>query len=244
MHYLYKFLGQDKEEIYIGETDNIDRRMREHRNRKDNLWNEKTEILFATVEDKTKAKQWERLLIEKHLPKYNVKDKFDAGVPFEVAEPDWKQFYSIYKKDDNYIVELLNEYLNLPEGHKRGHFLTKFDSNIKYAISDEEREMFIDLKKRFHQKLAMYKFMESTKSHTYSDVKYQCEKHGKELFDGFCRTKIDIDERNIMTLDLNQQDKTISFRGGNGTLVSGNLDKLDDFISALIEVRDKYALCI
>ena len=73
MHYLYKFLGQNKEEIYIGETDNVDRRMKEHRNRKDNLWNEKTEILFATVDDKTKAKQWERLLIEKHLPKYNVK---------------------------------------------------------------------------------------------------------------------------------------------------------------------------
>ena len=64
--------------------------------------------------------------------------------PFLTGKENLSMLYEINnKKDDNYIVELLNEYLNLPEGHKRGHFLTKFDSNIKYAISDEELDDFI-----------------------------------------------------------------------------------------------------
>ena len=90
MHYLYKFVNKGGEILYIGETKDLKRRMKDHRDRRtDNLWRASSDIYFATVDTQKRAKKWEGLLIEKHLPLYNKKDNIDWGLKIDVNEPDW-----------------------------------------------------------------------------------------------------------------------------------------------------------
>lgn len=91
MEYVYKYVTFDGKIVYIGRTDNIERRVNEHK--KDKLKNFTGNIYYSIHRHKTASKAYEYFLINKYKPLYNSAlidlDKID------ITEPSWKLYTTI-----------------------------------------------------------------------------------------------------------------------------------------------------
>lgn len=70
-HYVYRIRGESGELLYIGETNDVTRRMREHSKSKE-WWNEFREISQVPYATRHEAKSAEEYAIRFEHPKYNI----------------------------------------------------------------------------------------------------------------------------------------------------------------------------
>lgn len=96
MEYIYKY-ELNNNPIYIGITNNIDRRLSQHGVCGDNIdkcgWDEinVADIYYAEMPNRTMADCVESILIQKYKPKYN-KAKVCVWDGLDISEPNWKRY--------------------------------------------------------------------------------------------------------------------------------------------------------
>ncbi|MDU6975889.1 MAG: DnaB-like helicase C-terminal domain-containing protein [Clostridiales bacterium] len=121
MYYLYRFLNENNEVIYIGRTNNIERRIfKEHFTDKTHLpvecYKELRRIEYTEIEYEAQEVAFEILLIQKIKPKYNVQFKYDEQVDIEQVEHEWKELkidniYFEFFKNRKDKVQSIEDYL-------------------------------------------------------------------------------------------------------------------------------------
>jgi hypothetical protein len=87
-YYIYKYVENNKI-IYIGQTTNLERRIKDHT--KDKLANFKGDIYYFECPNQTAMNSWEYCLINKYHPPYNIALK-DTETKINIAEPEWKKY--------------------------------------------------------------------------------------------------------------------------------------------------------
>lgn len=103
MSYVYKFIDYRDKIIYIGKTNNIEYRIKQHFSKNGHLpkkcYEYVKEIWFIEVNGKTNVDIYETFLINKYVPRYNVEKKFQEMIDLHkndfisLEEIDWKQLY-------------------------------------------------------------------------------------------------------------------------------------------------------
>ena len=82
--YVYKFVDYTDTIIYIGKTEDIDRRMKQHFNGKGHLdkecYDSVCEIYYIKLDGKTNMDIYETYLINKYRPKYNKEKQFNENL--------------------------------------------------------------------------------------------------------------------------------------------------------------------
>ena len=101
--YVYRFLNIKREVIYIGRTSNFSRRIRnEHFTDRGHLpaecYRETEWVEFAAVKSENESKVYELYLIEKYMPKYNIRDTGGGKFTFPVPELVWNVYTPDKKK--------------------------------------------------------------------------------------------------------------------------------------------------
>lgn len=107
-YYIYKFLNGTSEIIYIGQTTNIKNRIeRQHFTRHGHLpkecYGEVSTIYYAKLNSKTDMDLYERYLISKHTPKFNIIHN-NGGVTLQLNDPNWTR----YEKESSKRIYLVN----------------------------------------------------------------------------------------------------------------------------------------
>ncbi|MFR7389642.1 MAG: nucleotide excision repair endonuclease [Blautia faecis] len=97
--YVYKFLDETGRIIYIGKTDNIHNRMKQHFSKNGHLSSECYEsvvaVFYAAVPTKCDADILETFLINKYSPKYNTDKMFYQNIErsrYQLQEPQWNRY--------------------------------------------------------------------------------------------------------------------------------------------------------
>lgn len=111
MNYVYYFMNYDNEIIYVGRTNNIKRRMKEHfvkGHLESSCYKEVNLVMYAVVNDsKYDTEICETLLINKYKPKYNTEKKFleraDKST-YEIKDLDFKELNFYFLENDFYIT--------------------------------------------------------------------------------------------------------------------------------------------
>jgi len=104
-YYVYKYVRQTGEIVYIGITSNLQRRFSQHEIEDPFYEPDNCSYLVYYFETPTltDSKIWELLLINKYKPQFNVRDKETASLlPLFLSnyesEPQWEKF--VYKERD------------------------------------------------------------------------------------------------------------------------------------------------
>lgn len=132
MHYIYKFLNESMQPIYIGITNNIARRIKgQHFGGNGHLPEEVYEeayiVLYAECVSDDDAKIKERYFINKIQPRYNTRLNKGSDFSFTITEPDW--IYLPVNKD-----ELLKKI------EKKKEKKSSLDNQLKEKIISEPTE--------------------------------------------------------------------------------------------------------
>lgn len=95
--YVYRFINEQNEVIYIGRTNNIVRRIRQqHFGTNGHLpavcYQQTKRVEFAQVASENEAKMYELYYIEKHHPLYNKVDIGGGSFSVELPELSWQPF--------------------------------------------------------------------------------------------------------------------------------------------------------
>lgn len=113
-YYIYKFLNENNEVIYVGQTIDMNKRMYQHKtyNYKNyDLYNDVYKIRYAEVESDYHMNIYEIHYICKYNPKYNIQFKTNNKKLFNLPEVNWEQFVL---KD--YISIIEESYMMKTEG--------------------------------------------------------------------------------------------------------------------------------
>ena len=119
-YYLY-FLFHKKKLVYIGQTNNINKRLVDHR-RKDNSYTATNKKIFdryysiSCTSDKI-TKRWEKILIKKLKPKYNIGHDKDAKYKKKWIKRKWSD--KKIKKFKNFYLNNINMICNSKQGYYR-----------------------------------------------------------------------------------------------------------------------------
>ena len=112
MNYVYYFLNYDDEIIYVGRTNDIKRRMKEHfvKGHLDkSCYEEVNKIMFAKVNDsKYDTEICETLLINKYKPKYNKEKVFfenNKKTSYSLIDLNFKEL-TVYFLDNSFNLSL------------------------------------------------------------------------------------------------------------------------------------------
>lgn len=145
MNYVYYFKNSCNEIIYVGRTNNIKRRMKEHfvRGHLDKqCYEEVVEIMYAKVNDsKYDTEICETLLIDKYKPKYNTEKVFAENfnkTSFNLPELEFKKLYTYFLNDEFYI-ELNNP--KLPCYFEDARLNERCENLINYNIGNLKHRM-------------------------------------------------------------------------------------------------------
>lgn len=97
--YVYKFVGDTTNIIYIGKTDNIDNRMKQHFSSRGHLssacYDSVVKVFYSVLPTKCDADILETFLINKYSPKYNTDKIFYQNInrnKYQLQEPEWIQY--------------------------------------------------------------------------------------------------------------------------------------------------------
>lgn len=93
-YYIYKYV-QNNKIIYIGQTTDLERRIKEHT--KDKLKGFKGQIYYFECSNKTSMDSWEYMLINKYHPQYNSALN-NSKEKINIKEPEWTLF--LIKSDE------------------------------------------------------------------------------------------------------------------------------------------------
>ena len=126
MGFVYKFIDYDDNIIYIGKTNNIERRMQQHffnGHLDKSCYDNVHKIFFIKIDGKTNMDMMETFLINKYHPKYNEDKQFNELLDFHkneflnYTEPEWTEmfFYFDEKKIHLSLNEHIPEYYNTKE---------------------------------------------------------------------------------------------------------------------------------
>ncbi len=106
--YIYKFLNYENKIIYIGKTNNLKQRMRQHfgpdHHLPDECYSQVFRIFYADVHTKYNSELMETLLIQKYHPEYNTDKKYNKekeDLNIITNEPEWKELFFVKKKTRN-----------------------------------------------------------------------------------------------------------------------------------------------
>lgn len=101
---VYMCLSKESEVLYFGKTNNIKRRLVEHR--KNSKWiNEVTDILYSELNTVTDMGIYELYYIDKFHPRYNVLDNKNEGCCLELKELSFK-YYEDYINLDSLLEDM------------------------------------------------------------------------------------------------------------------------------------------
>ena len=98
--YVYKFLDEKRNVLYVGKTVNMERRMRQHfspkshltKNGKGDIYKKVYTIEYITCKDEFTALQRELYYINLYKPPYNVDAKIKQLVDLSEAKEKWKVY--------------------------------------------------------------------------------------------------------------------------------------------------------
>lgn len=113
--YLYKMLNDNNEIVYIGQTSDLDKRIKQHcvlvneeiisRELKDKYMHttipyehlsEIKKVLYSKVENKYISSMYEVHLIAKYMPVYNSEFKYYTPKLFELPELEWQKYTTYF----------------------------------------------------------------------------------------------------------------------------------------------------
>ena len=117
--YVYRFKNSKEEIIYIGRAKKLKERMNGHKHLPKECYNEISKVEYITLSNDDESAIYERYLINKHLPKYNIEYKNNSNFIFELPEKEWEVF------DYNFSKELKRNYITI-------------NKNIKHELTDSE----------------------------------------------------------------------------------------------------------
>lgn len=131
MYYIYRFLDENQNDIYVGITNDIKRRItQQHFTSRGHLsykcYEEAEYVVYSKCYSKDDARIKERYLINKLSPKYNVVYKNDSVFNFEINDFQWiyipfdkeKFFKSLEKAEEKELnsLKLLTE-IDIPNNY-------------------------------------------------------------------------------------------------------------------------------
>lgn len=94
-YYIYKYV-KDNRIIYVGQTTDLNKRIRDHT--RDKLASFTGQIYYFECPNKTAMDSWEYCLINKYHPSENIALK-DTNINIEIKEPEWKLYQTREVKD-------------------------------------------------------------------------------------------------------------------------------------------------
>lgn len=108
MFYLYRFIDSNDKVIYIGRTNDINRRiLKEHFSDNTHLPNncylEISKIEVAKIENESEEVAYEAILINKIRPKYNIQFKDEGNFDIDIPELIWNSFEWEYEQQLDYL---------------------------------------------------------------------------------------------------------------------------------------------
>ena len=89
---IYKYVDNNKNIVYIGQTNNLQVRVQAHT--QDNLKDFKGKIYYFHTDTKEKLNVFEFILINKYKPKMNIKSKY-INLKMNMEEPEWNFYKEI-----------------------------------------------------------------------------------------------------------------------------------------------------
>lgn len=104
--YVYRFKNLKEEIIYIGRAKKLKERMNGHKHLPKECYDEVSKVEYITLSNDDESSIYERFLINKYLPKYNIEYKNNSTFTFNLPEKEWKIFNYDFLKESkkNYIT--------------------------------------------------------------------------------------------------------------------------------------------
>ena len=136
-YYLYKFLNDEDEVIYVGKTINLDRRIEVHKSsHTSNIEDfdiQVSKIEYVKFETQYKVSIYEIHYIAKYKPRYNIEFNSECGELFDLPELEWKPHY---KKRD--IAQFLRVKFGM-SSKEANEFVEDEDKVIAMIRAEEEK---------------------------------------------------------------------------------------------------------
>lgn len=149
--YVYKFLDETGTIIYIGKTDNIHNRMKQHFSTNGHLpsgcYESVTSVFYSVLPTKCDADILETFLINKYSPKYNTDKMFYQNIErsrYQLQEPEWIRYEF---KVSNQVKELFTDEYKLKAVIKQNISILN-DSEYLWSVAPElskQQEIINDL---------------------------------------------------------------------------------------------------
>ena len=95
MFYVYKFLDQDNNIIYIGRTTGLERRMKEHKlngHLSQECYDKVNKIFYSKLGSNVDMKIYESYYISKYKPIYNEKNKSFGDTKLILPDLEWHEY--------------------------------------------------------------------------------------------------------------------------------------------------------
>lgn len=141
MFYVYKYLNDKNEVLYVGQTIDLDRRFNEH---KGHQWDiEKSKILFAKCNTLSDMNIYEMYYINKLKAKYNTALVFNDVPSFELPELTWEEYdKNHYETKTKEVEERLKNKLNkfAPDvfwKNRLDKLMVEFDNETDFVAKKE-----------------------------------------------------------------------------------------------------------
>lgn len=148
MYYVYKYINEKNEVLYVGQTIDLDRRFSEHKGR---IWDlEKSKILFAKCQNEADMCIYEMYYINKLKSKYNTSLVYNVEPSFILPELEWqiydKNHYeeSKHQRDIKFKEELKNKFGINYWINKLSLLESKFDEETDFF---KKKEYLIEIRK-------------------------------------------------------------------------------------------------
>lgn len=208
MNYVYYFKNFNNEIIYVGRTNNIKRRMKEHflnGHLDKDCYDEVCSIMYAQINDsKYDTEICETLLINKYKPKYNTEkmfnEKFDK-TSFELPNLVFKELF-VYFLDDDFFVNLKEKKYPCYDNNKT--IRERCENLIEYNLGN------------LKHKIGTYKYLTNSiyKNHRY-------------IYDVIIKVYEKV-KNNIYYEESNLDEPISEYDDLDGTYVAFNVDILDE----------------
>ena len=126
--YVYRFLNEDSEVIYVGRAKSLKSRISGHSHLPKECYDEIKRIEYIKLNNSSETNIYEIYFISRHSPKYNIVFNNEDIITFELPIKEWKEFKGEIKPKKNEDI--------LEHKMKENHLYKIND--IQYTISKEK----------------------------------------------------------------------------------------------------------
>ena len=113
MFYLYRFLNSRGTVIYVGKTNNLEQRLRQHNHLPQSCYKSIKRIEYAEFENESDQIVYEVFYINSLKPRYNKDAKGKDVLTISLEDVEWKGFDSFANADLSYFTSRNESKLNL-----------------------------------------------------------------------------------------------------------------------------------